>query len=110
MTVLQKKYSDLLLRQSPTVTLDRLPFGDRELVRYKQRDLHVESHEDGKHYIVYVPDIDMAIVEESFDELQVAVEEAVCVMWEWYVMNEDEKMTDGAMKLREKLNNTYQVV
>lgn len=96
---------------SPTIVVHRIPFDtNRMLIRRERILLPASKSECGKYFTVESEDLDMSLSEESMEELQDAFESVLAITWELYVMGDPQKMTIGALELRDRLNRAYRLV
>ncbi len=89
------------------ITIDRIPFEGKALVRYEPIDLAVRKSECGKYFDVEVDDLDMVFTETSLSKLRSAIHAVLQVKWARLVMEDPSKMTPRALARRSLLMETY---
>ena len=89
------------------ITIDRVPFGDKVLVRYEPVDLAVKQSDCGKYFDVEVNDLGMSFTEVSPSKLRRAICAVLQAKWERLVMQDPSKMTPRARARRSHLMETY---
>lgn len=88
-----------------------MPFDkDRTLIRHEPTELYVGKSKCGKYLTLDSGDLKMSLTETSLETLRDAFEAALAINWELYVMGDPNKMTQGALELREHLQKNYNLV
>lgn len=104
---IEDRPSTEVLSESMHITIDRIPFEGKALVRYEPIDLSVKKSECEKYFNVEVDDLDMIFTETSLSKLRSAIHAVLQVKWERLVMEDPSKMTPRTLARRSLLMENY---